>query len=327
MTLLIWFHFHQRCGGGRLSGPLAAPMLTNLPASFHNFLSIILVWLPTLICPWWVLITCGSGTWCQLLRGEGSCTRLSWLSSGIFRAVCHLRYPESRADLALISACEQVFSPMMMCMTGTGETTGEREEEIQIFPHNKGRIIFQCLCLRHLSLLPQTFLRTPLYFQEFVWFRKTEEQCWQCVGFDPLLSLVRLTSPQETLKEGALAHGELLTRRVIEWCYLSSLHFQFVKYWMDEWINNQMINLKNIFFPNIWGGGWCSNLLLAFTETEFVQWEQTLKKYTEMHFCFYWPSLVFQLLKKKKVRSSEMKSMDWSSPLWRLFCSFEHKDK
>lgn len=144
--------------------PLPASMLTNLPASFHNFLSIILVWLPALIYPWRVLITYGSSIWCQLLRGEGSCTSPSWLSFGIICAVCHLRYSESRPRLALISACEQVFSPMMMYMTGTGETTGEREEEIQIFPHNKERIIFLMSVFKIFVIIAADIFKNPSVF-------------------------------------------------------------------------------------------------------------------------------------------------------------------
>lgn len=141
---------------------------------------------------------------------------------------------------------------MIKRMAGTGEKTGERGEEIQISPHIKVRIIFECLCLRHLSHLLQLFLRTRPYFQEFAWLRTAEKLCWQHVGFDPLLSLPRLSSPHETLNKHALAHSEWLTSWVKGWC-LYSFHFPFTKYWPNKQPKLSIFKIFFLWIFSVWG--------------------------------------------------------------------------
>lgn len=73
----------------------------------------------------------------------------------------------------------------------------------------------------------------PPIFPGVCLLRTAEKLCWQHVGFDPLLSLPRLSSPHETLNKHALAHSEWLTSWVKGWC-LYSFHFPFTKYWPNK---------------------------------------------------------------------------------------------
>lgn len=60
------------------------------------------------------------------------------------------------------------FPPMITRMAETEETTGGRDEEVEIFTHSEVKIIFKCLSLRHLLLLLQLFLRTDCFFRSWL---------------------------------------------------------------------------------------------------------------------------------------------------------------